>query len=77
MGWVEGFSAGLAGGHQLGCGGAEASQPSPDHPDLPMTFANDLGNLPHFLALTKVEYHLLVLVPPLLFIGFGGRDHGI
>ena len=68
MEWVGGFSAGLAGGHQLGCGGAEASQPFPDHPDLPMTFADDLGNLAHFLALVKVEYHLLVLVQPLLFI---------
>ena len=77
MEWVGGFSAGLAGCHQLGCGGAEVSQPLPDHPDLPRTFAGDLGNLAHFLALIKVEYHLLVLVPPLLFIGFGGRDHGI
>ena len=77
MEWVEGFSAGLAGGHQFGCGGAEVSRPFPDHPDLPRAFADDLGNLAHLLALTKVEYHLLVLVPPLLFIGFGGRDHGI
>ena len=77
MEWVGGFSAGLAGGHQLGYGGAEAPQPFPDHPDLPMTFADDLGNLAHFLALVKVEYHLLVLVQPLLFIGFRGRDHGI
>ena len=77
MEWVVGFSAGLADGHQLRYGGAEVAQPLPNDAYLPWSFTNYLGDLPHFLALVKVEYHLPVLVPPLLFVGSGGRNHRI
>ena len=50
----EFFLPDLSGRHQLGYGGAEVSQALPDHPYLPGTFADDLGDLTHFLALVQV-----------------------
>ena len=73
----EFFLPDLSGRHQLGYGGTEVSQALPDHPYLPGTFADDLGNLTHFLGLVQVRYHLPVLVPPLLFVESGGRHHGM